>query len=267
MEILGREGNGSLEKKRVFLWLDDLDLGVDEGTTHGLLVDDDRIIGEDYLVAKFYIVVLGLPSLVLREDVLLCEGLLEFLVHLFDRFTAHLGSILSLSFLGDQLTRLRETTFCIDLFNAIMPELLFEIVYHFKRVEFHVKLVLQFLWRFYLLRRLPYILMTFAVMIVGLHGLEEGKVLLLIVLKISTFLVIALYLVKGRIPIDLLKMLEISHIGRTGGLPLLFDGQTFFGILDSSRLAFIVLITFCLFSSHLEELIDMMWYLIFRNSQ
>ena len=50
-------------------------LGVNEGTTHGLFVDYDRIVGEDYLVAEFYVVVLGLLSLVLHEDVFLCEGL------------------------------------------------------------------------------------------------------------------------------------------------------------------------------------------------
>lgn len=88
------------------MWLDDLDLRVDVGAAHGLFVDDDRIVGEDYLVTEFYIIVLGFLSLVLGEDALLCEGLFEFLVHLLYRFAAHLGSVLSLSFLCDKLTRL-----------------------------------------------------------------------------------------------------------------------------------------------------------------
>lgn len=57
------------------MWLDDLYLGVNEGTTHGLFVDYDRIVGEDYLVAEFYVVVFGLFSLVFHEDVFFCEGL------------------------------------------------------------------------------------------------------------------------------------------------------------------------------------------------
>lgn len=94
-----------------------------------------------------------------------------------------------------------------------MSELLFEVIDHFKRVEFHVQFAFRFLWGFYFLRHLSYILVTFAVMIVGLHGLEEGKVLLLDALIFRTFLIIALDFVKGRIPIDLFGLHKIGHIG------------------------------------------------------
>lgn len=147
-----------------------------------------------------------------------------------------------------------------------MTELLSEVIDHFKRVEFHVQFALHFLWGFYFLRYLTYELMTFAVMIVGLQGLEEGKVLLLDALIFRTFLIVALYFVKGRIPIDLLELLKISHIGGMRGLPFLFYGQALFGILERSRLAVIVFVSFCFFSPHFEELIDMVRDLLFWYS-